>query len=73
MAIAKIAGMDDWIDLFKVWQDDIGLHAKELKEYKFDVKLGELEVDEVAVTHEPEGDVSFLWVIGQKPGSVAER
>jgi SAM-dependent methyltransferase len=33
----------------------------------------ELHVDEVAVTHEPEGDVSFLWVIGQKPGSVAER
>jgi cyclopropane fatty-acyl-phospholipid synthase-like methyltransferase len=25
-----------------------------------------LQVDEVAVTHEPEGDVSFLWVIGAK-------
>ena len=32
-----------------------------------------LIVDEIAVTHEPEGDVSFLWVIGQKPGSVVER
>ena len=27
----------------------------------------DLMVDEVAVTHEPGGDVSFLWVIGQKP------
>jgi ubiquinone/menaquinone biosynthesis C-methylase UbiE len=27
----------------------------------------ELVLDEVAVTHEPEGDVSFLWVIGRKP------
>ena len=27
----------------------------------------DLMVDEIAVTHEPEGDVSFLWVIGQKP------
>jgi hypothetical protein len=26
----------------------------------------QLRVDEVAVTHEPEGDVSFLWVIGQR-------
>jgi hypothetical protein len=25
----------------------------------------QLQVDELAVTHEPEGDVSFLWVIGQ--------
>ena len=33
----------------------------------------ELQVDEVAITHEPEGDVSFLWVIGQKPVSVAKR
>ena len=33
----------------------------------------DLKVDEVAVTHEPEGDVSFLWVIGQKPGRVAQR
>jgi ubiquinone/menaquinone biosynthesis C-methylase UbiE len=27
----------------------------------------ELRLDEVAVTHEPEGDVAFLWVIAQKP------
>lgn len=28
----------------------------------------DLLVDEVAITHEPEGDVSFLWVLGFKPG-----
>jgi cyclopropane fatty-acyl-phospholipid synthase-like methyltransferase len=27
----------------------------------------ELEVDEVAITPEPEGDVSFLWVVAHKP------
>lgn len=26
-----------------------------------------LLLDEIAVTHEPDGDVSFLWLIGQKP------
>ncbi len=29
----------------------------------------ELLLDEVAITPEPEGDASFLWVIGQKPAS----
>ncbi len=27
----------------------------------------ELEVDDVLTTHEPEGDVSFLWVLARKP------
>ncbi|HJU65213.1 MAG TPA: Phenylacetic acid catabolic protein [Gemmatimonadaceae bacterium] len=51
MALAKIGNFDDWIDLFKVWQDDIGLQAKELKDYKFDVKLGDLEVTEIEFGH----------------------
>jgi benzoyl-CoA 2,3-dioxygenase component B len=51
MAIAKIAGFDDWIDLFKVWQDDIGLQAKELKQYNFEVKIGDVEVDEIEFGH----------------------
>ena len=42
MAMAKIGNFDDWIDLFKFWQDDIGLQVSELKSYKFEVKLGEL-------------------------------
>ncbi|MFN2399448.1 MAG: Phenylacetic acid catabolic protein [Gemmatimonadaceae bacterium] len=51
MALAKIGNFDDWIDLFKVWQDDIGLQAKELKDYKFDVKLGDIEVAEIEFGH----------------------
>lgn len=51
MAFTKIKGFDDWIDLFKVWQDDIGIQAKELKDYKFDVKLADLDVSEIEFGH----------------------
>ena len=51
MALARISNFDDWIDLFKTWQTDIGLEAKELKDYAFDVKLGELEVPEIEFGH----------------------
>lgn len=51
MALAKIGNFDDWIDLFKVWQMDIGIEAKELKDYNFDVKLAELEVSEIEFGH----------------------
>jgi len=51
MALAKITNFDDWIDLFKTWQDDIGLEAIELKDYKFDVKLAELEIPEIEFGH----------------------
>lgn len=51
MALAKITNFDDWIDLFKVWQDDIGLEAKELKDYQFDVKLADIDVSEIEFGH----------------------
>ena len=51
MALSKIKGFDDWIDLFKVWQDDIGLQARELKDYKFDVKLADLDQAEIEFGH----------------------
>jgi benzoyl-CoA 2,3-dioxygenase component B len=51
MALAKIGNFDDWIDLFKTWQDDIGLEAKELKDYKFEVKLGDMDVPEIEFGH----------------------
>lgn len=51
MALSKIKGFDDWIDLFKVWQDDIGLQAKELKDYQFEVKLADLDVSEIEFGH----------------------
>jgi benzoyl-CoA 2,3-dioxygenase component B len=51
MPLAKISNFDDWIDLFKVWQDDIGLEAKELRDYKFEVKLADLDVSEIEFGH----------------------
>jgi ubiquinone/menaquinone biosynthesis C-methylase UbiE len=33
----------------------------------------ELQVDEVAITPEPEGDVPFLWVVAQKPATAETR
>ncbi len=37
----KVHTFDEWIDLFKSWQTDIGLTADELKNFKFDIKFGE--------------------------------
>src|ERR671935_2213300 len=51
MALAKISNFDDWIDLFKTWQTDIGIEAKELKDYKFEVKLADIDVTEIEFGH----------------------
>jgi benzoyl-CoA 2,3-dioxygenase component B len=51
MPLTRISNFDDWIDLFKMWQEDIGLHAKELKDYAFDVKLADLDVPEIEFGH----------------------
>jgi benzoyl-CoA 2,3-dioxygenase component B len=51
MALAKIGTFDDWIDLFKAWQDDIGLQARELKDYAFEVKLADIDVQEIEFGH----------------------
>jgi benzoyl-CoA 2,3-dioxygenase component B len=51
MALTRIKSFDDWIDLFKAWQADIGLEAKELRDYQFDVKLAEPDVLEIEFGH----------------------
>lgn len=51
MPLAKITNFDDWTDLFKVWQNDIGLDAKELTDYRFDVKLADPDVSEIEFGH----------------------
>ncbi len=43
----RIQNFDDWMDLFKSWQKDIGLDVGELGEYQWDIKFGELERDEI--------------------------
>jgi len=51
MPLAKITNFDDWTDLFKVWQNDIGLDAKELTDYRFDVKLADPDISEIEFGH----------------------
>ncbi len=43
----RIQNFDDWMDLFKSWQKDIGLDVGELGEYQWDVKFGDLEQAEI--------------------------
>ncbi|HZI67945.1 MAG TPA: hypothetical protein VFF17_15395, partial [Thermoanaerobaculia bacterium] len=43
----KIATFDDWIDAFRAWQKDIGLHLPKYSDYQFDAKYGELKTEEI--------------------------
>ena len=52
----RINTFDDWMDLFKSWQKEIGLNTGELGEYRWEVKLGELE----------RPDIEFGAYAGQK-------
>src|SRR3954467_1327680 len=47
----KVHTFDEWIDLFKSWQTDIGLTADELRTFKFDIKFGEPEVPTIEFGH----------------------
>jgi hypothetical protein len=41
----KIATFDDWIDAFRAWQGDIGLHLPKYSDYNFEAKYGETSTD----------------------------
>ncbi|MFN0151326.1 MAG: Phenylacetic acid catabolic protein [bacterium] len=43
----RIQTFDDWIDLFREWQNDIGLDRELIKEYEFSSQFGKLETDEI--------------------------
>jgi benzoyl-CoA 2,3-dioxygenase component B len=43
----KIATFDDWIDAFRAWQGDIGLHLPKYSDYDFEAKYGDLRTDEI--------------------------
>lgn len=45
--MARIATFDDWTDLFTQWRNEMGIEHPYVKNYKFDVKFGELETDEI--------------------------
>jgi len=43
----KIATFDDWIDLFRSWQKDIGLQLPKYSDYQFDAKYGETKASQI--------------------------
>jgi 1,2-phenylacetyl-CoA epoxidase catalytic subunit len=43
----KIATFDDWVDLFRQWQEDIGVDRAVIGDYRFEAKFGELDSGEV--------------------------
>lgn len=45
--MARIATFDEWVDLFRSWQQDIGYDAKLLGDYTFEAKYGDLESSEI--------------------------
>lgn len=45
--MAKIATFDDWIDLFRQWQADIGIDRAVIGDYPFEAKFGELASEEI--------------------------
>jgi benzoyl-CoA 2,3-dioxygenase component B len=47
----RVHTFDEWVDLFKVWQTDIGLEARELRDFKFDIKFGEPEAQLIEFGH----------------------
>ncbi len=47
MPATRISTFDDWADLFRVWQKDIGVAYPEIVNYKFEAKFGPTRSNEV--------------------------
>src|SRR5437899_13032376 len=47
MAVRRIATFDDWVDLFRVWQKDIGVAYPEIVDYRFEAKFGPTRSNEI--------------------------
>jgi benzoyl-CoA 2,3-dioxygenase component B len=45
--MTTVSCFDDWIDLFRMWQKDIGLDSAIVKDYQFETKLGDLRSPEI--------------------------
>jgi len=45
--MARIATFDDWVDLFRQWQEDIEVDRSVIGDYRFEAKFGELDADEI--------------------------
>lgn len=47
MPATRLATFDDWIDLFRVWQKDIGVDLPEIRNFQFEAKYGALHTPEI--------------------------
>lgn len=43
----RISTFDDWVDLFREWQKEIGVDLPEVTQYKFEAKYGQLKTTEI--------------------------
>ncbi len=42
-----ISCFDDWVDMFRLWQTDIGLDSSVVGDYRFEHKFGDLRSPEI--------------------------
>ena len=47
MLATRLSTFDDWVDLFRVWQKDIGVDYPEITNYQFEAKFGPTRSNEV--------------------------
>src|SRR5256885_9323817 len=47
MPATRLSTFDDWVDLFRVWQRDIGVAYPEITDYKFEAKFGPTRSNEI--------------------------
>jgi benzoyl-CoA 2,3-dioxygenase component B len=47
MPATRLSTFDDWADLFRVWQKDIGVDYPEITNYKFEAKFGPTRSSEI--------------------------
>ena len=47
MPATRISTFDDWVDLFREWQRDIGVAYPEVVNYKFEAKYGSMRSNEI--------------------------
>lgn len=49
--VSRASTFDDWVDLFRQWQNDIGLDRKDMERFTFETKFGELPTNEIQFGH----------------------
>jgi benzoyl-CoA 2,3-dioxygenase component B len=45
--MSRIRTMDDWVDYFHAWLDDIGMTSADVRDYRFQALYGDLPTDEI--------------------------